>query len=98
FDTDTRSFGKPDLLKHFRECFFKSTEEFLCSFSSFLELDTSIDVFCVFTEDNHVCFLRFFYRRRNAFEPANRTKASIEVEILAKGNIERTNATAHRCC
>ena len=66
----------------------KNFLSFRCTCSKF---NPGVDVFRVFTENNHVNCSRIFYRRRNTFKPAHRTKTNIKVEDLAqRGLLEDT--------
>ena len=60
-------------------------------------LDAGIDVFGIFTEDHHVGLLGLLQRRRHALEILHGTQANVEVEFLAQGDVERSNAATHRC-
>ncbi len=61
-----------------------------------LPLDTGVDVFRVLTEDRHVDVAWLLDRARHAFEPAHRAQAHIKVELLAQGNVQRTDAATDR--
>src|SRR5947209_6816034 len=58
--------------------------------------DPSINIFRVFAEDDHVDFLRAFYRGGDAFEILNRPQTNIQIEQLTERNVQRSDAAADR--
>ena len=60
------------------------------------EFDACVDVFRVFTEDDHVNFFRMLEGRGDTIEVLNRPEAHEQIEELPQRNVERANAAAHR--
>jgi len=58
--------------------------------------DARVDVLRVFAEDGHVHLLRMLYGRGHAGEPLHRAQADVEIEHLAEGHVEGTDAAADR--
>ena len=58
-------------------------------------LNAGIDVLGVLSENDHVGLLGLLEGAGHALEIAHRPQADIEVELLAKGHIQRPNATTH---
>ncbi len=58
-------------------------------------LNAGVDVLGVLPENDHVGLLGLFQGAGHALEIAHRPQADIEVELLAKGHIQRPNATTH---
>ncbi len=59
-------------------------------------LDAGVNVLGVLAEDHHVGELRVTYRAGHALEPAHRTHAGVQVQLLAQGHVQRPDAAAHR--
>ena len=57
-------------------------------------LDTGVDVFGVFAEDNHIGQFRMFNRARSTLIITNRAQANVEVQFLTQGNVQRTDTAA----
>ena len=74
----------------------QESAEFLRLRRAGLPLDAGVDVLRVLTEDHHVHPLRVLHGRLDAAEPADRAQADVEVEALAQGYVERTDAAADR--
>src|SRR5439155_5534625 len=60
-------------------------------------LDPGVDVLRVLPEDHHVHVLGPLHRAGHALEIADGAEADVQVELLAKGDVERADATPHRC-
>ena len=58
-------------------------------------LDTRINIFGVFTEDNHIGQLRVFNRARGALIVTYRTQANVEIQLLTQRHVQRTDAAAN---
>ena len=63
--------------------------------SSLFPLDAGIDVFGVLAVDDHVHALGMLHRRRDALVILHRAHAAIEIEKLAQGHIQGTDAAAY---
>ena len=59
-------------------------------------LDTGIDVLGVLAEDGHVHIARLLHRAGHAFEPAHRTQAHIQVQLLAQRHVQGADAATDR--
>src|SRR5690606_28114242 len=92
-DTDTRGFGETDLVD--AQLVLQEVDQFLGIGAFGFELDTGIDVFRVFAEDDHIDFFRLFDGRRHTLEVLNGAQANVQVKLLAQCNVQGTNATAH---
>ncbi|MNF77114.1 hypothetical protein D3C84_592520 [compost metagenome] len=93
-DADTAVFGEADLGDaHFLG---EELDDLVRLRSPRLPLDTGIDVFRVLTEDHHVHVLRLLYRARHAFEPAHRTQADIQIQLLAQSHVQGADAATDR--
>ena len=60
-------------------------------------LQAGVDVLGVLPEDHHVDQMRLPHRRGHALEPPHRAQAHVEVHDLADGDVEASEAAAHRC-
>ena len=87
----------------FREADFLHAHLFAQEFDHFLSvcgvgfpLDACVDVFGVFTEDNHVGQFRMFNRAWGALVVTHRAQADVKVQLLAQGNVEGANTAANR--
>ena len=58
--------------------------------------DTGVYVLGIFAEDDHVSVFRTFQRGFDTLEIAHRSHAGIQVELLAYGYVERTDAATDR--
>ena len=93
-DAQARRFREADLGDaHFLD---QEVHQLLDAFGALLVFDAGVDVFRVLAEDDHVGLLRLFQRRRHAGEVAHRAQADVQVELLAQGDVERTDAAADR--
>jgi hypothetical protein len=61
-----------------------------------LQFHACVDVFGVLAEDHHVHMVGGNDRAGHAFEVRDRADTGIEVQLLANGDIEAAEATAHR--
>ena len=95
-DADADGVGETDFLGALRECLGEELLELVAIIGAVLELDAGVNVLGVFAEDDHVGQLRLLHRTRHALEPAHRAQAGVQVENLAQGDIDRTDATADR--
>ena len=87
----------------FREANFLHAHLFTQEFNHFLGVgrvsfpfDTRINVFRVFTEDNHIGQFRVFNRAWSALIVTYRTQADVEIQFLAQGNVQRANTATNR--
>ena len=71
-------------------------DQFLHFRGAGLPFDAGVDVFGVLAEDHHVGLLGLLQRRGHAFEIAHRTQADIEVQLLAHGHVQGTDAAPDR--
>src|SRR5690606_7689127 len=92
-DTQTGSFGEADLVD--AEFILQEGDQLAGLFAAGFKFNTCVDVFRVFTEDDHVGLLGFTNRRRHTLEVLNGAQADVKVELLAQGHVQRTDATAH---
>src|SRR5690606_10032040 len=93
-DADAAVLGEADFLDaHFLG---EELDDLLGLGGASLPLDTGVDVFRVLAEDHHVHVTRLLPRARHAFEPANRTLAHVQVQLLAQGHVQRADAAADR--
>ena len=72
--------GKRILPNSFGNAFLEQFEELFVLVAAFLEFDAGINVFRVFTEDNHVNFAGIANRGGYAVEPADRTQTDIQIQ------------------
>jgi hypothetical protein len=63
--------------------------------SNLLVFDTGVDVFRVFTEDDHIGLLWLFHWRRHAGEVTHWAQADVQVQLLTQGHVERTDTAAN---
>ena len=87
-DTETSSIRETNFFVAVREGLLDDLLEFVSIFSSFLELDTSVDILGVFTEDDHIYKFRMLHWARYTLEVLYRTHTSIQVQFLTQGNIQ----------
>src|SRR5436190_13469556 len=88
--------AETNLLELFRKFLRQEIESLLRLRRASGVFDARIDVFRVFTEDDHVHLLRMLHRRRHAREPLHRAEADIQIEHLPQRHVQRTNAAADR--
>ncbi|MNP03664.1 hypothetical protein D3C76_955580 [compost metagenome] len=89
-DTDTRSFRETDFVNaHF---LLQELNHFFHFIGTFSILDTSVDIFCILTENDHVYQFRTFNRGRHSVEIAYRTQASVQVKLLTQCYVQGTNS------
>ncbi|MCY1214236.1 hypothetical protein D9M72_260440 [compost metagenome] len=93
-DADAAVLGETDLLDaHFLG---EELDDLLGLGAAGLPLDAGVNVFGVLAEDHHVDVAGLLHRAGHAFEPAHRTLADIEIELLAQGHVERSDTAADR--
>ena len=93
-DADPRGRREADLLD--AEVVLQDLDEALGLVAFGLELDAGVDVFRVLAEDHHVGLLGLLDRRGDSLEILDRPQAHVEIELLAQGDVERTDAAADR--
>ena len=59
--------------------------------------NAGVQVFGVFTENDHVDLLGMLHRARNRIDITHRTNTGVKVQLLANGNVDTANALADRC-
>ncbi|MNF66429.1 hypothetical protein D3C84_482200 [compost metagenome] len=93
-DADAAILGEADLLDaHFLG---EELDDLLGLGGASLPLDTGVDVFGVLAEDHHVDVAGLLHRAGHAFEPAYRTLANVQVQLLAQGDVQGADATTDR--
>ena len=92
--SDRNGLREPDLLVLVREVVLEERHHLLDVGGAGLELDAGVHVLRVLPEDDHVHQFRVLDGGRHALEPADRAKADVEVEQLAKCHVERPDAAA----
>ena len=97
-DADAGSVWEPNLLCTLGECFCEDRLEFFAILVAVLELDSGINILGVLAENDHVGQFRLLHGTGHALEPAHRAQAGVQVENLAQGDIDRTDAAANRRC
>ncbi|CCK18269.1 FIG00643354: hypothetical protein [Cronobacter universalis NCTC 9529] len=93
-DADAAMFREADFLH--AHLFTQEFDHFLSVSGVGFPLDTGVDVFGVFTEDNHVGQFRMFNRARGALVVTYRAQADVKVQLLTQGNVEGANTAANR--
>src|SRR5690606_2765544 len=94
-DADTAAFGETDLgHTHF---FGQELDDLLGFGGARFPLDTGVDVFGVFAEDDHVDVTRVLDRAGYAGEPAHRTLTDVQVQLLTQGNVQGADTATYRC-
>jgi len=96
FDADTDVVWKADLGgAHVID---QKINNFLCFFCTGFVFDTSVDVLGVLPEDNHIAGAGVLDRGRYALKPAYRAQAGIQVQFLAKRDVQGAETATYRCC
>ena len=70
-------------------------EQLLRLVGTLLELLPRINILGVLPEDHHVNQTRVLHWRGHPVEPAHRANTCVEIEYLAKGNVQRSDATTN---
>src|SRR5690606_22432621 len=92
-DANTAAFGETDLGNaHFLG---EELDDFLRFGGVGLPLDTSVDVFGVLAEDDHVHVAGVLDRAGYTGEPTNRTLADIQIALLAQSYVQGADTTTY---
>src|SRR5690606_32020664 len=94
-NADTGGFGEADLVD--AQFLLQEVDELAGFGAAGFELDTGIDVFGVLAEDDHVGLFRLAHGRRHALEVLNGAQTHVQVELLAQGDVQRTDAATDGC-
>ncbi|OIQ69352.1 hypothetical protein GALL_490500 [mine drainage metagenome] len=96
FDADTRGTWEADFGD--TQLVLQELDELLRLGRLSFKLDTTVDIFSVFTEDHHVGFFRLLDRAGHTFKILDRAQADKKIKLLAHEHIKRTYATANGRC
>ncbi len=95
-ETNPRCVGEAHLGIFLRKGFLEQLLEFFVLVRPVLELDACIDILGVLAEDDHIYKFRMPHRGRHTAIVAYRAQTDVQIEQLAQGNVQRTNAASDR--
>ncbi len=94
FDTDTAVLREANFLH--AHLFAQELDHFLSVCRVSFPFNSGVDVFRVFTEDDHIGQLRMFHRTWRALIVTNGTQTNVQVKLLTQGNVQRADTAANR--
>src|SRR5690606_36343705 len=92
-DAQAGSLGEADLVD--AQFLLQEVDQLASLVAAGFEFDTSVDVFRVLAEDDHVGLLGFAHRRRNTLEVLNGAQADVEVKLLTQSHVQGTDTTTY---